>query len=69
MVLQEMLRHTEFLKIGAFTTGVSTLDMTPSASVLNSTGAEFALYGDHFGMGTVPLAVDGSSPQVPARYA
>ena len=30
MVLQELLRHTEFLKIGAFTTGVSTLDITPS---------------------------------------
>jgi alpha-L-arabinofuranosidase len=68
MVLQEMLRHTEFLKIGAFTTGVSTMDITPSGSVLNATGEVFALYGEHFGAGTVPLAVDGSSPQPEPKY-
>ena len=68
MVLQEMSRHTEFLKIGAFTTGISTLDITPSGSVLNSTGEVFALYGEHFGEGTVPLTVDGSSPQPEPKY-
>ena len=63
MVLQEMLRHTDFLTMGAFTTGASTMDITPTASVLNSTGEVFKLYGEHFGAGTIPLAVEGNSPQ------
>jgi alpha-L-arabinofuranosidase len=68
MVLQEMLRHTDFMKMGAFTTGVSTLDITPTASVLNSTGEVFKLYGEHFGAGTVPIGVEGNSPQPEPRY-
>jgi alpha-N-arabinofuranosidase len=69
MVLQEMLRHTDFLKMSAFTMGVSTLDITPGASVLNSTGEVFKLYGEHFGTGTVPVAVDGDSPQPEPKYS
>lgn len=69
MVLQEMLRHTDFLKMSAFTMGVSTMDITPGASVLNSTGEVFKLYGEHFGTGTVPLAVDGDSPQPEPKYS
>ena len=63
MVMQEMLRHTDFLKMSAFTTGASTMDITPTGSVLNSTGLVFKFYGEHFGKGTVPLAVSGNSPQ------
>jgi alpha-L-arabinofuranosidase len=66
MTLQEMLRHTDFLKMAAFTTGASTMDITPTGAALNSTGMVFKLYGEHFGPGTVPLAVAGNSPQ-PAR--
>jgi alpha-N-arabinofuranosidase len=68
MVMQEMLRHTDFLKMSAFTTGASTMDITPTASVLNSTGLVFKLYGDHFGKGTVPLDVSGNSPQPAPSY-
>jgi alpha-N-arabinofuranosidase len=68
MVLQEMLRHTDSMKMAAFTTGVSTLDITSTAAVLNSTGETFKLYGEHFGAGTVPLPVDGTSPQPEPRY-
>jgi alpha-N-arabinofuranosidase len=68
MVLQEMLRHTNFITMSAFTTGVSTLDVTPTGAVLNSTGEVFKLYGEHFGAGTAPLAVSGDSPQPAARY-
>ena len=68
LVLQEMLRHTEFLTMSAFTMGVSTLDVTPNGSTLNSTGEVFKLYGDHFGTGTLPLAVQGNSPQPEPRY-
>src|SRR5579871_334162 len=68
LVLQEMLRYTDFLKLSAFTMGVSTLDVTPTGAVLNSTGEVFKLYGDTFGPGTVPIAVDGNSPQPAPRY-
>lgn len=68
MVMQEMLRHTDFLKMSAFTTGASTMDITPTVSVLNSTGLVFKLYGEHFGEGTVPLTVTGNSPQPEPRH-
>jgi alpha-L-arabinofuranosidase len=68
MVLQEMLRHTDFLTMSAFTTGASTMDVTPTASVLNATGKVFELYGEHFGAGTIPVTVDGDSPQLEPRY-
>ena len=68
MVLQEMLRHTDFMTMSAFTTGASTMDITPTDSVLSSTGEVFRLYGEHFGTGTVPVAVEGNSPQPEPRY-
>jgi alpha-N-arabinofuranosidase len=68
MVMQEMLRHTDFLKMSAFTTGASTMDITPTGSVLNSTGLVFKLYGEHFGEGTVPVSVTGNSPQPAPSY-
>jgi len=68
MVLQEMLRHTEAMTMSAFTTGVSTLDITKTAAVLNSTGEVFKLYGEHFGNGTIPVAVDGNAPQPEPRF-
>jgi alpha-L-arabinofuranosidase len=68
MVLQEMLRHSDFIKMAAFTTGISTLDIAASESVLNSTGEVFKLYGEHFGSGTVPLAVEGNSPQPGPKF-
>lgn len=42
--------------------------MTPTAAVLNATGAVFELYGEHFGAGTVPVKVDGDSAQPQPRY-
>jgi alpha-N-arabinofuranosidase len=68
LVLQEMLRHTDFLKMSALTMGTSTLDITPSAAVLNSTGEVFKLYGEHFSKGVIPLAVEGNSPQPEPKY-
>jgi len=63
MVLQEMLRHSDFLKVAAFTMGISALDITPTAATLNSTSVVFKLYGEHFGEGTIPVAVEGQTPQ------
>jgi alpha-N-arabinofuranosidase len=68
MVLQEMLRHTDAMTMSAFTTGVSTLDITKTAAVLNSTGEVFKLYGEHFGNGIIPLIVDGNVPQPAPRF-
>ena len=68
MVLQEMLRHTDFLTMGAFTTGASTMDITPTDAVLNTTGQVFKLYGEHFGAGVSPVSVQGDAPQPEPRY-
>jgi alpha-L-arabinofuranosidase len=68
MVFNEMLRHTDFLRMSAFTMGVSTLDYSQTAAVLNTNGLLFKLYGDHMGSGLLPVAVSGNSPQPPPKY-
>ncbi len=62
MTLQEMLRYTGFLTGASFTTGVSTMDITPSSAALNSTGLVFAFYQQHFPGGSIPLSVKGDAP-------
>jgi alpha-L-arabinofuranosidase len=69
MVLQEMLRHSDFMTAGAFTTGSSTMDITPVAAALNTTGLVFQFYGEHFGAGTIPLAVSGDTPVPEPQFA
>ncbi|HTT62606.1 MAG TPA: hypothetical protein VMG35_12215 [Bryobacteraceae bacterium] len=66
MVFNEMLRHTDFLRMSAFTMGISTLDFNPAAAVLNTNGLLFKLYHDH--LGSLPVAVSGNSPQPPPQY-
>jgi len=68
MLFNEMLRHTDFLTMSAHTMGVSTLDYTPTAAALNTTGLIFMLYGDHFVPGSIPLALSGDSPQPDPKY-
>jgi len=68
MVLQEMLRHTDFLRMSAYTAGPGTLDITPTAATLNATGVVFKLYGEHFGAGTIPIAVNGNAPQPAPKF-
>ncbi|ATI80779.1 alpha-L-arabinofuranosidase C-terminal domain-containing protein [Sphingobium yanoikuyae] len=68
MVIQEMLRHTDFLTMAAFTSGASTMDITPTDAVLNTTGLVFKLYGEHFGAGTVPVALNGNVPQPDPKH-
>ena len=67
MVLNEMLRHTDFLRMAAFTMGVSTMDFTRTHAALNSTGLLFKLYGEHFGAGLLPVPVGGDAPPPPPR--
>jgi len=69
MVFNEMLRQTDFLHMSAFTMGVSTMDYNQTAAILNTNGLLFKLYGEHFGAGSVPVALTGNSPQpVPSQH-
>lgn len=61
LVLHEMFRHTAFLKMSAFTFGISCLDFSSTEAIYSSTGLLFKLYRDHFG--TLPVEVAGNSPQ------
>jgi alpha-N-arabinofuranosidase len=63
MVLQEMFRHTDLIKMAGHTMGMSSIDYNDTESALNTTGMMFKLYRDHFG--TVPVEVAGNSA-VPA---
>lgn len=68
MIFNEMLRHTDFLRMSAHTMGVSTMDYTPTAATFNTTGLMFKLYGDHFVPGSIPVALTGNSPQPAPQY-
>jgi alpha-L-arabinofuranosidase len=62
MLFDEMMRHTDFITMGAHTMGTSSLDITPTGSTINALGEVYKLYGEHF-PGTIPVAVSGNSPQ------
>jgi alpha-N-arabinofuranosidase len=66
LVFNEMLRYTDFLKMSAFTMGVSTLDYNGTEAVYNTTGLLFKMYGDH--LGSIPVALSGNSPQPAPKY-
>lgn len=66
MVFNEMLRYTDFLKMSAFTMGVSTLDYNGTEAEYNTTGLLFKMYRDH--LGSIPVALAGNSPQPAPRY-
>lgn len=66
MVLQEMFRHTDLIKMAAHTMGMSSIDYTATEAALNTTGLLFKFYRDHFG--SVPVAVGGNSPPPPPLY-
>ncbi len=68
MILNEMLRHTSFLRMSAHTMGVSTLNYTPTAATFNPTGLVYRLYGDHIVPGSVPVELSGNSPQPAPQY-
>jgi alpha-L-arabinofuranosidase len=65
-VLNEMLRHTDFMTMAALTMGISTLDYNNTGSVLNTTGLLYKMYRQQ--LGTLPVAVSGNSPQPTPKY-
>jgi alpha-N-arabinofuranosidase len=68
MILNEMARYTDFLTMGAQTTGVSLIDYNKTASTLNGLGLVYKMYGDHF-VGAIPVGMSGNSPQPAPRYS
>jgi alpha-L-arabinofuranosidase len=63
MVLQEMFRHSDIIKMAGHTMGTGSIEYNDTESALNTTGLLFKLYRDHFG--SIPVEVAGNSP-VPA---
>ena len=66
MVLQEIFRHTDLIKMAGHTMGTSSIDYNDTESALNATGLLFKLYRDHFG--TTPVEVGGNSPPPAPLY-
>ena len=66
MVLQEMFRHTDLIKMAGHTMGTSSIDYDATEAALNTTGMLFKLYRDHFG--SVPVEVGGNSPPPAPLY-
>jgi alpha-L-arabinofuranosidase len=66
MVLNEMIRHTDFLKMAAFTTGLSTLDYNATDATMNTNGLLFKMYREH--LGSIPVALSGNAPQPAPKY-
>jgi alpha-N-arabinofuranosidase len=56
MVLQEMFRHTDLIKMAGHTTGTSSIDYTETDSALNTTGLLFEFYRDQ--VGSVPVEAE-----------
>jgi alpha-N-arabinofuranosidase len=67
MTFNEMLRHTDFLTMGAHTMGTSTIDFNRTAATYSTLGLLFKMYGDHF-VGSIPVALTGNSPQPASKY-
>jgi alpha-N-arabinofuranosidase len=63
--LQEMFRHSDVIKMAAYTAFISNLNFDGSDAVLSSVGLVFRLYRQHFGI--IPLEVSGNSPQNPVK--
>ena len=66
MVLQEMFRHSDIIKMAGHTMGTGSIDYNATESALNTTGLFFKFYRDHFG--SVPVEVGGNSPPPPPLY-
>ena len=67
MILNEMARYTDFLTMGAQTSGVSLIDFNNTASTMNGLGLVYKMYGDHF-VGAIPVALTGNSPQPAPKF-
>jgi alpha-N-arabinofuranosidase len=63
--LHEMFRHSDIIKMGAYTAFTSCLAFDGADSCYSATGLVFYLYRHQFG--TIPVEVTGNSPQHPVK--
>jgi alpha-N-arabinofuranosidase len=63
--LQEMFRHSNLIKMGAYTAATSCLTFNGTDAGYSPTGLVFKLYRQHFG--AMPVEVSGNSPQHPVK--
>jgi alpha-N-arabinofuranosidase len=66
MVLQEIFRHSDLIRMAGHTMGTASIEYNDTESALNTTGLLFKFYRDHFG--SVPVEVGGNSPVPPPLY-
>ena len=66
LMLHEMFRNTDFIVMGAYTTGMSWLSYNATDSTYSEQGLLFLLYRKHFG--TIPIEVSGNSPQPAPKW-
>ncbi|MBZ5514716.1 MAG: alpha-N-arabinofuranosidase [Acidobacteriia bacterium] len=59
--LQEMFRHSDIIKMGAYTAFTASIAFNGNDATFSPVGLVFKLYQHHFG--TFPVAVSGNSPQ------
>ena len=65
-VFHEMFRHTDFIKMAAFTMGTSCIRTSATDASFSNTGLLFKMYREHFG--TIPVEVTGNSPQPAPKW-
>ena len=65
-VFHEMFRHTDIIKMAAYTFATSCINWDSTEAAFNTTGLLFKLYREHFG--TLPVAVIGDAQQPAPRY-
>ncbi|HEU5354847.1 MAG TPA: hypothetical protein VFU65_10315 [Actinocrinis sp.] len=66
LMLHEMFRNTDFIVMGAYTTGMSWLSFNGTDSTYSEQGLLFLLYRQHFG--TIPIQVSGNAPQPAPKW-
>jgi alpha-N-arabinofuranosidase len=66
LMLHEMFRNTDFIVMGAYTTGMSWLSFNATEATYSEQGLMFLMYRKHFG--TIPLEISGSSPQPAPKW-
>lgn len=66
MTLHELFRCTDFITMAGFTMGTSWISHSRTDAVYSNAGMLFLMYRRHFG--TIPVEVDGNSPQPPPKW-
>ncbi|MDN4502392.1 hypothetical protein QX776_08255 [Alteromonadaceae bacterium BrNp21-10] len=66
LTLHEFYRHTDFIDMAGYTMATAWIDFNRTLSTISTKGRIFQLFNKHYG--TIPIAVDGNSPQPAPQY-